>query len=871
MLDHNTDRSMNAIGVLFVAGAILLIILGFMPNFITSLAGTANGVDVVYELEGGSSTMEKRYIGVKGEHTVPIEEPTYDSHHFSGWLNSVDEEIYFPGETFEPKSDTTMTAVWRVRQHDITYELNGGTGAFSVERVDYFSTYKLYDHEPTREGYTFKGWLNSKTGGTNYPGQTITPEGDLTFSAKWSHNNYGVSYHLNGGSGNYSNSDVNHGETFKIANTTPTRTGHAFKGWQMISDDPAVPTTTKQPGESIKITGATRLNAQWQANKYTLSYDLDGGSGSAKDVNLSYNQTIELDTSKPVRTGYRFKGWKRSDTGGIVQPGDTFKMPANNLKLTAQWQINGYMVTYQLNGGSGNYAQDSVNYNAEYTVSSTVPTRTGYLFKGWKRSDSNEVIDKGSRFRMPDGNISLTAQWEIESYRISYNTNGGSGSFSSKTLNYNNMFTVDGTKPTRAGHIFKGWRRSDSGDVIQASDRFRTPANDVTLTAQWTINGYNLTYNLNGGHTGPSGTSKHTYGESVAVDSKEPERPGYYFEGWKRSDTGMIVDPYDSFDMPENDVTLTAQWQNYVYSVSYGLNFGSGSFDFHKVFYGETIIVRSGEPTRSGHEFKGWKRSDTAETVHAGDKIVVTRRMLLKAIWDKAEYTVRFNANGGSGAPSSQVKEYGTTLRLTTSKPTRDGYTFVGWSTNASGTGTRYNSGDPYADNAGMNLYAQWKANSYKIIYNAGYGSSGGPGNTTQTYGSTFSINRSTIPSRPNHVFAGWKRSDNGRYYNPKSTFTMPREDVTLTARWRGDGYLRNGSKIRLVSGSKYVSNGAGERGKTVPDSYSIDQDMHIYKYDSIYGSDAFIFGPYSNKNGVTGATDRSNIIYQDPDVGRYY
>ena len=119
MLDQNTDRSINMIGVILLAGAIMLVILGFVPDVIDSLASTADGVDVIYELDGGSSKMEKRHLGIKGEHTIPLEEPIIESYHFAGWENSTTGEIQFPGETFTPKQHTTMTATWRIRQHDI--------------------------------------------------------------------------------------------------------------------------------------------------------------------------------------------------------------------------------------------------------------------------------------------------------------------------------------------------------------------------------------------------------------------------------------------------------------------------------------------------------------------------------------------------------------------------------------------------------------------------------------------------------------------------------------------------------------------------------------------------------------------------------
>lgn len=118
-----------------------------------------------------------------------------------------------------------------------------------------------------------------------------------------------------------------------------------------------------------------------------------------------------------------------------------------------------------------------------------------------------------------------------------------------------------------------------------------------------------------------------------------------------------------------------------------------------------------------------------------------------------AKYTVTYNANGGSGAPSSQSKYYGKTLPLSSTKPTRTGYSFQGWATSASGS-VAYKAGADYTANANVTLYAVWKANTYTVSYNAN-GGSGAPGGQTKTYGETLRLS-STIPTRTNYNFLGW-------------------------------------------------------------------------------------------------------------------
>lgn len=154
-----------------------------------------------------------------------------------------------------------------------------------------------------------------------------------------------------------------------------------------------------------------------------------------------------------------------------------------------------------------------------------------------------------------------------------------------------------------------------------------------------------------------------------------------------------------------------------------------------------------------------------------------------EAVFPYGTYTVSFNANGGSGAPSAQTKTHGTTLTLSSTKPTRTGYTFKNWNTNSSGTGTSYNSGASYTANAAVTLYAQWTANTYTVSYNAN-GGSGAPGNQTKTYGVNLTLS-STKPTRDGYNFLGWATSSSATTatYSAGSTYTA-NSSVTLYAVW---------------------------------------------------------------------------------------
>lgn len=178
-------------------------------------------------------------------------------------------------------------------------------------------------------------------------------------------------------------------------------------------------------------------------------------------------------------------------------------------------------------------------------------------------------------------------------------------------------------------------------------------------------------------------------------------------------------------------------------------------------------------------------------------------------------YSVSYNANGGSGAPSKQTKVKNATLKLSTTKPTRTGYSFKNWNTNSGSTGTTYSPGGSYTANAAATLYAQWKANTYTVSYNAN-GGSGEPSSQTKTYGVDLTLS-TTKPTRTNYTFKGWGTSASattvayaaGATYSANSSITLyavwelaywkPKITKVSVARCTSDGTVDNQGTYALV------------------------------------------------------------------------
>ena len=221
------------------------------------------------------------------------------------------------------------------------------------------------------------------------------------------------------------------------------------------------------------------------------------------------------------------------------------------------------------------------------------------------------------------------------------------------------------------------------------------------------------------------------------------------------------------------------------YTINYNLNGGSPSIASQIKYTDVNHNLSSVTPTKTGYTFKGWGISANAVSAVYQPSQTYTQNagITLYAVWEAYKYTVSYNANGGSGAPSNQIKTYGQNLTVSSVIPTRPGYTFKGWGTSTNAVSAVYQPSQTYTQNAGITLYAVWEAYKYTVSYNAN-GGSGAPSNQIKTYGQNLTVS-SVIPTRPGYTFKGWGTSTNAvsATYQPGQTYTQ-NADITLYALW---------------------------------------------------------------------------------------
>lgn len=167
----------------------------------------------------------------------------------------------------------------------------------------------------------------------------------------------------------------------------------------------------------------------------------------------------------------------------------------------------------------------------------------------------------------------------------------------------------------------------------------------------------------------------------------------------------------DNGDSATKSISLNVSvpaWTSY--TVKYNANGGAGAPSSQTKWKNQTLTLSSAKPTRAGHSFQGWATSASGSVAYAaGANYTANAAVTLYAVWKANTYAVKYNANGGAGAPGSQTKTYGVTLTLSSTKPTRENHTFKGWATSASATTVSYAAGGSYTANAAITLYAVWE------------------------------------------------------------------------------------------------------------------------------------------------------------------
>ena len=455
----------------------------------------------------------------------------------------------------------------------------------------------------------------------------------------------------------------------------PEREGHSFSGWT------GLPLT--MPAHEVEVTG------EFVINQYTITFDANGGSEVAP-ITQNYDTDI-TPPNTPTREGYTFMGWNEELPA---------TMPARDLTLTAQWQINTYQLIYNVDGMT--YTMVPVTYGDAITLD-PAPTKEGHTFSGWSEVPAT----------MPAHDVVVTGSFTANIYKLVYKVDDEV--YKTTEVTYGTAITPE-EAPTKEGHTFSGW--SDIPATM--------PAHDVEVTGSFTVNTYKLVYKVDGE---VYKTIEVTYGTAPATEAA-PEKEGYTFSGWSKIPATM----------PAHDVEVTGSFTVNTYNLVYKVD--GEVYKTTEVTYAKDITPEAA-PEKEGHTFSGW--SEIPATMPAYD-VEVTGSFTVNTY--KLVYKV-----DGEVYKTTEVT-YATAI-TPEAAPTKEGHTFSGWS--------EIPATMPAHD---VEVTGSFTVNTYKLVYKV----DGEVYKTTEVTYAT-AITPEAAPTKEGYVFAGWS----------EIPATMPAHDVEVT------------------------------------------------------------------------------------------
>ena len=386
---------------------------------------------------------------VEEEVKLPI--PTREGYEFIGWVGEdiIDAQI----NVTIPRGSTGFrlyAAHWALENYTITLDTSGGNALDNIRYT--VKSDPIILPTPTRNGYEFSGWTGE--GITTPQTEVIIPTGSTgnkAYTANWKAIEYTITLDTNGGP---VVSPIKYTVEDSFTLPYPLRPGYEFVGWTLDGSGmiPAMPLIIYHG-----TTGDLRYKAEWRLAEYTITMDLNGGSGQEKVVYTMTDEDFELPT--PTRNGYEFVGW----TGErITTPQTSVKIPkgsTGNKAYTANWKVIRYTITLVTNGGA---VIASIRYTVEDSVTLPIPPdRPGYEFSGWTLDGSGQfpstpmIIPKGST-----GDRIYKAEWRVATYTITYVSHGKAYNWVQYTINNQVYFGTPEEDPSYylPGYTFVGWK-----------------------------------------------------------------------------------------------------------------------------------------------------------------------------------------------------------------------------------------------------------------------------------------------------------------------------------------------------------------------------------------------------------------------------
>ncbi len=693
----------------------------------------------------------------------------------------------------------TVTLKWSdmINGKTMVFDSIGGNSVDMICKLAGADISALRPANPTKAGYTFAGWYtNSAYTGAAYTFPNTMPGENVTLYAKWTPNltSYTVEHYQKGLDGMYVMAES---QTMSgISNQNTTAQAKSYAGF--------TPKTIQQ--KTILADGNTVVQVYYERNSYTVTFKYGAEVGN-RSVEIKYPMGAKIQWSNPTAPGYSFLRWDNT----IPEV-----MPANDLTFTAVWGARidtKYTVEhYQEALTEGSYVLTETEIKQGTSNTNVTPEVKNYT--GFTEPSVQTVTIKG------DGSTVVKYYYTRSNYTFTYVLGNGENN-AILPIKFGD-WVLQRNDPVREGYTFVGWMENGEAASIPTT----MPARDVTLSAQWSINEYTITFDSNGGSLVSPITQE--YGTAV-TEPVAPTRAGYTFAGWK-----LNGDDYTFSTMPAKNITLTADWtadSNTAYTVEHYKAALDGSYPSTPSETENLKGSTGATVTAAPKNYTGFSYASNASGTISSGTVTADGSLILKVYYTRNSYTVTWNGNGGTvdtnGATTGSLK-YGATITKPTNNPTKTGYTFSLWS------GYTENMTMPVAD---ATFTADWTVNQYTITFDSNGGSEVAA--ITKAYGTA--VTAPTAPTKENYSFVGWQL--NGTNY---AFTTMPAENITLVAVWSDTpsytvSFDANGGAVGTASKSVSVGSTYG--------------NLPVPAYDGHY-----FLGWFTATSGGTKVTSTTNV-----------
>ena len=592
----------------------------------------------------------------------------------------------------------------------VTLNANGGTFADGQETAEKagqtFGTAVEYE-TPTRAGYTFLGWSTSQDATTGTMSLTC-PADDATYFAVWKPGTVRLTLMENGGTwatdtykAGYIDGTVD--ENVTLPSTTDiTREGYEFKGWYIQGDtEQKLLTDYKFPAT------ATTLIAKWEPRQESITFDYGDESGidpQTVTVEGAHGTAVGNDEAEKLlnvtRTGWSLTGWKNEGTGLVTPAANTGSiLIEDGQKYIAQWAQGQSKLSFD----AGEYAEFPNNGQVKTYYGNTGstlehgepvdPTREGYRFLGWFEAASGGTAVTEFVFpQTENGEKTYHAQWEIETYTVTFRFNGG-------TLDGNNYKEVsvaylgkvaDVPVPTYGDANLQNWTDVATGQTYSSDEiKEREVKGNVVYSANWDLPSYQVVFGNLGGDVDATSTFSVTSGNGVfPPDPQTPE--GKVFLHWLlTSDPDATKTEYSNQELAALKISENMTFQAVFGEDSYTITFITTDGTLNDTSNTSLTLKKAGKDTLVANDFpevkganavfKGWFYGGETKSAQDWAGTVVTGNMQFVAAFE-GNVTLNLIANGGTFAVGAQTTFTGaaeTPISIPT--PTRTGWTFAGW------------------------------------------------------------------------------------------------------------------------------------------------------------------------------------------------